>query len=145
MALPPKQAIFVAEYIIDFSGARAARAAGYSERTAAKYASELLEKPEIQAAIREHQALREKRTLITADKVLTDIEDIKRDAMEQVTRDGRPAGMRNHQAALKAAELQGKHLAMFSDKLQVTGAIAQNLSAEEAAAYLATLERKLAG
>jgi phage terminase small subunit len=53
---------------------------------------------------------------------LADIEAIKLDAMQKVAdRDGN-MGMANHTAALKAAELQGKHLGIFKDKLEVSGA-----------------------
>lgn len=49
--LTAKQDRFVAEYLIDGNGARAAREAGYSEKTARQIATENLSKPDIQAAI----------------------------------------------------------------------------------------------
>ncbi|HMG92367.1 MAG TPA: terminase small subunit, partial [Chryseolinea sp.] len=51
--LTGKQKRFCEEYIFDFNGARAARAAGYSEDTAKEIASENLTKPNIQAYIKE--------------------------------------------------------------------------------------------
>lgn len=51
MALNAKQKIFVAEYLVDKNGTRAAKAAGYSEKTAYSMAHENLRKPEIAAAI----------------------------------------------------------------------------------------------
>jgi phage terminase small subunit len=51
MKLTPRQQLFVAEYLIDGNGARAARSAGYSEKTARQIATENLSKPYIQAAI----------------------------------------------------------------------------------------------
>lgn len=50
--LKPKQEAFVNEYLIDMNGARAARAAGYSERTARVAASgDLLTNPNVKDAI----------------------------------------------------------------------------------------------
>lgn len=53
--LTDKQRRFCEEYVIDWNGARAARAAGYSENTAEVIASENLRKPNIQAYISEIQ------------------------------------------------------------------------------------------
>ena len=98
--------------------------------------------------------LRQKRTLITADKVLTDIEAIKQDAMtieyhDEPDAEGkrRAKGMRNHTAALKAAELQGKHLVLFSDKVQHTGPdggpVQIQMTDEQVRARIAELEAKM--
>lgn len=157
MALTPKQKLFVAEYLIDCNGTRAATAAGYSAKSAKDAANANLEKPEVKAAIQAQMDLRQKRTLITADKVLTDIEAIKQDAMtiqydEDLDSDGnviarKPKGMRNHTAALKAAELQGKHLVLFSDKVQHTGPdggpIQMQLTDDQVKARIAELEAKM--
>lgn len=51
MALSEKRQRFVDEYLVDLNGARAARSAGYSERTANRIASTLLSKVDIQQAI----------------------------------------------------------------------------------------------
>jgi len=45
--ITPKQRRFCSEYILDWNGARAARAAGYSEKNARETASELLTKPNV--------------------------------------------------------------------------------------------------
>lgn len=47
-ALPPRMERFCQEYTVDFNGARAARAAGYSVRRARHTASELLDRPDVQ-------------------------------------------------------------------------------------------------
>jgi Terminase small subunit len=47
---------FVDEYLVDGNAARAARAAGFSERNARNYGGELLRRPNIQAAIHERLA-----------------------------------------------------------------------------------------
>lgn len=51
MALTPKQQVFVDEYLKSFNATRAAKAAGYSEHTAAQIGAENLIKPQIKAAI----------------------------------------------------------------------------------------------
>ena len=53
--LTPKQKIFCEEYIIDWNASRAARDAGYSEKTAKDIGCENLAKPNIQAYIAEIQ------------------------------------------------------------------------------------------
>ena len=68
--LTPKQAAFVAEYLVDLNATAAARRAGYSERTADATGWENLKKPEIASAIAAAQAERAKRTQIDADWVL---------------------------------------------------------------------------
>lgn len=113
----PRQIIFVEEYLIDLNATQAAIRAGYAERSATVTASKLLTKANIQAAIQIAQLARSERTQITVDKVLEDIELIKLNAMQQED-DGK---MINHAGALKACELQGKHLKMFVDKVEHSG------------------------
>lgn len=116
MALNARQQRFIEEYLIDLNATQAAIRAGYSAKTANRISSKLLTNIDIQAALQSAQALRSERTQITADKVLTDIELIKQDAMRF---DGEK--MINHAAALKACELQGKNLKMFVDKVEHSG------------------------
>lgn len=71
--LTPRQAAFVNEYLVDLNAAAAARRAGYSERTARKIGQENLTKPDIAKAIEAAKAERSERTLITADRVLSEI------------------------------------------------------------------------
>jgi phage terminase small subunit len=123
LALRTKQAAFVAEYLIDLNATQAAIRAGYSANTARAISCELLTKPDIQTAIMEAMQKRAERTGITQDKVLSDIELIKQDAMKsKVDKDGDEA-MVNHAAALKACELQGRHLKMWNDKLDITATV----------------------
>jgi len=51
--LTPEQELFCLEYLKDFNATRAAKAAGYSEKTAAVIGWENLQKPYIQARIRD--------------------------------------------------------------------------------------------
>lgn len=120
MKLTPKQSLFVDEYLIDLNATQAAIRAGYSEKTAGRIGNENVRKPVIQEAISERMKIRSERTEITQDRVLTDIELIKQDAMRLIEdKDGRSL-MANHAAALKACELQGRHLQMWNDRLSLT-------------------------
>jgi phage terminase small subunit len=113
VALNRRQALFVAEYLKDLNASAAARRAGYSEKSAFRCGIENMQKPAITDAISAAMQERSERVQITADKVLTDIEAIKVDAMREASdKDGNLA-MVNHAAALKACELQGKHLQMW--------------------------------
>lgn len=117
MAFTAKQEAFVREYLIDLNATQAAIRAGYSAKTAGWIGPQLLAKTHIAEAVAKASEDRAKRTEITADKVLTDVEAIKQDAMLKIAdRDGNVM-MANHAAALKACELQGRHLQMWNDKL----------------------------
>lgn len=52
--LTPKQKKFIISYLTHFNGAKAAREAGYSHRTAVGIAAENLSKPHIQRYIKRH-------------------------------------------------------------------------------------------
>jgi len=73
MALTPKQAQFVAEYLIDLNATQAAVRAGYSNKTAAEQASRLLINVNVAEAIESAMKAREVRTEITQDRVLQEL------------------------------------------------------------------------
>jgi phage terminase small subunit len=68
--LTPKQRQFVLEYAVDLNAKAAAERAGYSQRMAKAIGWELLRKPHVAAAIAAEMAAREKRTRVSADRVL---------------------------------------------------------------------------
>lgn len=74
--LTGKQKRFCEEYIFDFNGTRAAKAAGYSDDTAAVIASENLTKPNIQAYIKELQSNLERTSGISRLRVLREHEKL---------------------------------------------------------------------
>ena len=121
--LTTKQQLFVDEYLVDLNATRAAIRAGYSEKTAEFQASRLLKNVKIEKMLSIRMKARERRTAITHDKVLEDIERIKQDAMQLVPDKDGNMTMANHAAALKAAELQGRHLGMFNYKIEVGGTV----------------------
>lgn len=147
--LTDKQKRFVEEYLVDLCGAQAAIRAGYSPRSAREIASQLLTKHHIRARVDAAMAERSKRTGINQDRVLRELARIafvdatdvinlsdvtlKASAARDDTAaimavrvktiptpdgDGVEREVRLHDK-LKALELLGKHLGMFTGKLDV--------------------------
>jgi phage terminase small subunit len=111
--LTPKQRRFVEEYLVDLNATGAARRAGYSIKTAEAIGMENLRKPRIRECIDAAMAARAAETAITAEYVLT---SIKRIAESAESAD-------DLAAALKGHELLGKHLRLFTDKIEHSGKV----------------------
>lgn len=118
---------FCKEYLIDLNGAQAAIRAGYSEKTAKEIASENLTKPNIVEYIQKQMDKRAEKTEINAEYVLKTIKStIERCSQaEPVMINGEPSGEYKFDAAsvLKGCELLGKHLKLFSEKIEHSGSI----------------------
>lgn len=123
--LSQKQLAFCNEYLIDLNATQAAIRAGYSEKTAAVIASEHLRKPKIAEYIQSRMDKRSEKTAITAEYVLETIKSTiaRCSQAEPVLINGEPSGEYKFDAAntLKGCELLGKHLKLFSDKIEVSG------------------------
>lgn len=117
--LTPKQALFVTEYLIDLNSTKAAIRAGYSAKTADKIGPQLLGKTSIKNSIDAAIHERANKTQITADYVLTGI--------RRITEAAEADGKRSE--ALRGYELMGKHLKLFTDKSEITGANGSDLIA----------------
>ena len=144
-----KQKIFADEYLIDLNATQAAIRAGYSAKTADQQGSRMLANVKVKQAVAEKQAQRSKRTGVNQDRVvlelakvafakMTDIVDsngrIKEDAspddlaciesIKYKESDNEYGGSVEREvkiaSKLKALELLGKHLGMWSDKFNVT-------------------------
>lgn len=115
--LTGKQAEFCKQYIIDLNATQAAIRAGYSPRSAMQIGELNMRKHDIQAEIKRLNGERSQRTEITADYVLQKIQTIVERASDETNADGY-----NENAALKGLELLGKHLALWTDKTQLSGA-----------------------
>ena len=150
-ALTPKQQVFATEYLIDLNATQAAIRAGYSKRTAESQASRLLRNVKVREIIQELADKRAERTQITSDKVLeeiakvafsniadyieiqkdgtarVDLSKLTRDqgaALSSVTVDETREGRRikiNMGDKLKALDQLGKHLKLFTDRVEHGG------------------------
>lgn len=121
MRLTAKQARFVEEYMVDLNATQAAIRAGYSVRNADKIGSELLGKTRVAAAIQAKRAEVSERTGRTVADVMRDIGRVRDDAMREVfDPETGESSMLSHKDALKALELEGKHLGAFADRVQVS-------------------------
>lgn len=74
--MTPKQAIFVAEYLIDGNAARAARMAGYEESSARVTGARLLTNANIAAAIAHGQARAAEKCEVRAERTLRKLAEI---------------------------------------------------------------------
>ena len=144
-----KQQMFVKEYLIDLNATQAAIRAGYSEKTAGQIGDENLKKPEIAGAIQEAMNKRSARVEITADKVLQEIaklafanlqdfydENGSLKDIKSLPRDVAVALSSSKVNLTEACavqeiklhdkkgslELLGRHLKLFTDKTEITGA-----------------------
>lgn len=155
-----KQKRFVEEYLIDLNATQAAIRAGYSPKTANEQGNRLLTNVSVQTELNKQMAKRSKRTGVTQDRVVRElakiafldmtqvvdsygrirddaapedracIESIKyksssSDQGESVEREVKVA------SKLKALELLGKHLGMYSDKLNIEGVVPIVISGED--------------
>ena len=109
--LTQKQKIFVREYLKDFCASRAARDAGYSLKSAHRCGVENMQKPAVQAAIREKLDKRAAKIDLSAEKILSDIIRIAQKAEEQD----------NLAVALKSRELIAKHAGLFIERKEISG------------------------
>lgn len=102
----PRQQRFVDEYCVDLNATQAAIRAGYNQKTASVIGNENLRKPYIRQAIDERLNKNTTKTIITAEFVLNGIKDIA-NAKDAKFND-----------KLKALELLGKYLKLFTDKIE---------------------------
>ena len=144
-----KQELFIKEYLIDLNATQAAIRAGYSEKTAQVIGSENLSKPFIAIAIQEAMNKRSEKTEITAEKVLQEIAKLAFSnlqdfyhpdgglkAIHELPRDVAACLLTNKINLTEASaiqeiklhdkkgslELLGRHLKLFTDKTEITGA-----------------------
>lgn len=149
--MTPKQKAFVDEYLIDLNATQAAIRAGYSSKNADKIGHELLGKTRVSESISQAMAERSRRTGINQDRVIRELAKIAfvnasdvidpEDAsvlvdaaredlaciqsvkVKQMT--GEKGDMTEREVKLadklRALELLGKHLGMWTDKLELEG------------------------
>lgn len=117
-----KQKLFAKEYIVDLNSTAAAIRAGYSEKTARQIGSKLLTKVDIQEYIQELMDKRSQKVEINAEDILNDILDTRNTCKDNMMVEGE-YGVYIDNTALngrnKANELLGKHLKLFTDKVEI--------------------------
>jgi phage terminase small subunit len=132
-----KMKMFVKEYLIDLNATQAAIRAGYSKKTAKQAAQRIMNRDDVKELLQKEMDQRAERTGITADYVLNTIYetvercrqaypvlDRKGNQVYAETPDGEmlPAYTFDSKGVLKGCELLGKHLKLFTEKHEHTGA-----------------------
>lgn len=131
--LTPQQELFCAEYLVDYNGTKAAQRAGYAEKTAAAQASRLLKNVNILSRVRALQKERLEKLAVTQESVLLNLLEVYDRCMQkkpvyewdyetgQYKETGEYAF--DSKGALRALELIGRHLAMFTQKVEHSGSV----------------------
>jgi phage terminase small subunit len=124
--LTEKQRQFVREFLVDLNATQAAIRCGYSPKAAKQQGSRLLTYANVIAAIEIAKTERAKRKNIDQDYVLDVIQKtIERCSQAEpvLDREGNPTGEYkfDSSAVLKGAELLGRHLGTWNDKLKLQG------------------------
>lgn len=99
-----RQQMFVEEYLVDLDATRAAKAVGYSDKSAYSIGCENLSKPHIKSVIAARIKERASRLDISAQAVVAELAKIAFG----------PGDVTTHK--VKSLELLGKHLAIFQEK-----------------------------
>ena len=134
--LTNKQKRFVSEYLIDLNATKAAIRAGYSAASARQHACRMLMRDDVKSAVEKGMEKRAARLELTQDEVVEDLRELKdicmaRKAVKVMTivknaREGtaepvETEGMMFEPAAAnRSLELLGKHLGMFTEKVDMT-------------------------
>jgi len=174
MKLTVKEKAFIKLYPVEMNATAAARRAGYAHKYAVKMGGQLMRKPEVRDAVRAELDRRAKKYEAEAHKVIQDLADIAHLDRSQVFRiiDGRlqvtdtdllPERVRRciskisqtehglrieFDDRVKALELLGRHLALFTDNLNMSGTVKthtiDDMTEEQIDAELARLAREKA-
>lgn len=135
MELSDLQRKFVAEYLVDCNPGAAAVRAGYS---GARQGYALLETPEVRAAIKAAQDERAERLAVKADWVIQQLREIVERCLQGkpvLDQKGQPVLTETEfgevavvwkfepTAANKSLELLGKHIGMFTEKVEHSGRV----------------------
>jgi len=123
--LSPKQEKFVNEFLVDLNATQAAVRAGYSKNSARRIGSQNLSKLDIQEALRKRRQELMRNTKLTPEYVLNHLKENVDRAMTSVPvldKAGKLTGYYTYQGnvANRSLELIGKHLGMFTERIEIT-------------------------
>jgi phage terminase small subunit len=141
VALNAKQSAFVREYLKDPNATQAAKRAGYSAKTAYAQGSALLKHPEVSAAVGRGQERLGQKAEVTAVWILENLREVAERCLQKVpvmVRDGKDMRQAtdvdgegvwefDSGGANRSLELLGKHLKMFTDKIEHSGEVSFSL------------------
>lgn len=135
-ALTARQERFVSEYLLDLNATQAAIRAGYSPASARQHACRLLMKEDVKNAVSKAMDKRARRTQLCQDEVIDDLRELRdicmgrravkimtivKNAREGTAEPVEVEGMMFEPAsANRALELLGRHMKMFTDKMDMT-------------------------
>jgi phage terminase small subunit len=109
--MTPKQEAFAIEYLKDKNATQAAIRAGYSAKTARSIACEMLARSDIQQFVRQRQEEALKNATVTVDGI---VEQLRAIAANTLAKDS---------DKIRALELIGKYLGMFTERVEMKGQI----------------------
>ena len=143
MKLTLKQQRFADEYIISGNATDAAIKAGYSKKTARSIADENLTKPDIKTYIDEKLKELSDKKIADQQEVLAYLTSVLRGETQSeiVVVEGQGEGVSrakpmqkapDEKERLKAAELLGKRMGLFKDKLDITANVPVIISGDDA-------------
>ena len=132
--LTAKQQRFCDEYLIDLNATQAAIRAGYSEQSARQMGTQNMSKPSIKKYIDNRMAEKEKQLIADQDEVLKYLTSVLRgeSLSTEIVVEGKGEGYSqartmqkepSEKDRLKAAELLGKRYGIYTESVDVNGAI----------------------
>ena len=142
MALTAKQQRFCDEYLIDLNATQAAIRAGYSERSARQIADRNMSKDDIKQYISARMAEKEKTLIADQDEVLQYLTKVLRGESQSsvvvveskgdfMTEAREMQKAPDEKERLKAAELLGKRYGIYTEKVDVGGAVPVVISGDD--------------
>jgi phage terminase small subunit len=117
-----KREAFIREYIKDSNGTQAAIRAGYSRRTANEQAAELLAIPSIREAVDKLKAKATEKAIVDAAYVLKGLKELYELCANSKSDKFDPS------SANRSLELLGKHLKLFTEKVEHSGDVSHNFT-----------------
>ena len=140
--MTPKQKRFASEYLVDCNATQAAIRAGYSKNGAGQTADHLLKNTEVRKFIDEQLKQIQDKTIADATEVMQYLTKVLRgeSSGEVLVVEGCGDGVSEarliqkapeEKDKLKAAELLGKRYGLYTDKVDVNGAVEIVIAGEE--------------